>query len=66
MTEHKVPCDAVWLDIEYSDEKRYFTWDQKQFQNPRLMLEKIVEHGRRLVTIVDPHVKHDEEYFIYK
>jgi alpha 1,3-glucosidase len=24
---HKIPCDAIWLDIEYSNEKKYFTWN---------------------------------------
>ena len=66
MTEHKIPCDTVWLDIEYSDEKRYFTWDKKHFKTPREMLNKIVKDGRKLVTIIDPHVKFDEEYFVYK
>jgi alpha-glucosidase (family GH31 glycosyl hydrolase) len=30
------------------------------------MLAEIVAAERRLVTIVDPHVKFDEEYFVYK
>ena len=66
MTKHHIPCDSVWLDIEYSDAKRYFTWDSKNFQTPRKMLSEIVESQRRLVTIIDPHVKFDEDYFVYK
>lgn len=64
--KNDVPCDAVWLDIEYADEKRYLTWDFKAFPEPRKMLDKISKEGRRLVTIVDPHVKHDPKYYIYK
>jgi alpha-glucosidase (family GH31 glycosyl hydrolase) len=30
------------------------------------MFEEVVQAGRRLVTIIDPHVKFDEEYFVYK
>ena len=30
------------------------------------MLAEIVAAQRRLVTIIDPHVKFDEEYFVYK
>jgi len=65
MTDHSIPCDSVWLDIEYADGKRYFTWDEKAFPNPREMLDKIVADERRLVTIIDPHVKADEAYFLY-
>lgn len=42
MTKHSIPCDSVWLDIEYADGKRYFTWDKNSFKRPRAMLEKIV------------------------
>ena len=30
------------------------------------MLENIVNSDRKLVTIIDPHVRKDEEYFVYK
>jgi alpha-glucosidase (family GH31 glycosyl hydrolase) len=29
------------------------------------MLDKIVKDGRRLVVIVDPHVKKDDNFLIY-
>jgi alpha-glucosidase (family GH31 glycosyl hydrolase) len=58
-------CDAIWLDIEYTEGKRYFTWDKKQFPNPRLMFDKLLEQGRNLITIIDPHLMVDEDYFVY-
>ena len=30
------------------------------------MQTKIAAHGRRMVTIVDPHIKRDKNYYIYK
>jgi alpha 1,3-glucosidase len=30
------------------------------------MLHNLVEDGRNLVTIIDPHVKKDDDYFMYK
>lgn len=30
------------------------------------MLDSLVSEGRKLVTIIDPHIKKDEEYFVYK
>ena len=42
MSEHSIPCDSVWLDIEYADAKRYFTWDYKHFKDPKKMLSEIV------------------------
>ena len=66
MTKYKIPCDTVWLDIEYTEDKKYFTWDLKTFPKAKEMLEELVKEGRKLVTIIDPHIKKDEEYFLYK
>lgn len=60
------PYDVLWLDIEHTDGKRYFTWDKKLFPHPKEMQEKLWSQGRRMVTIVDPHVKRDDGYYIHK
>jgi alpha 1,3-glucosidase len=60
------PYDVLWLDIEHTDGKRYFTWDKNLFPNPKEMQEKLWSEGRRMVTIVDPHVKRDDGYYIHK
>ena len=64
-TKHDLPLDVIWLDIEHTDQKKYFTWDPTKFSNPINMIEHLVDDGRRLVTIVDPHTKKDENFYIY-
>jgi len=64
--EINTPCDCLWLDIEHTDEKRYFTWDHSVFPEPLEMIKKIEDKGRHLVVIVDPHVKLDPEYKLYQ
>jgi mannosyl-oligosaccharide alpha-1,3-glucosidase len=32
--EHDIPYDVLWLDIEHTDGKRYFTWDKHTFPDP--------------------------------
>mmetsp|Transcript_1229 Transcript_1229/g.2479 ORF Transcript_1229/g.2479 Transcript_1229/m.2479 type:complete len:1054 (-) Transcript_1229:66-3227(-) len=59
------PYDVLWLDIEHTDGKRYFTWDHHLFPHPAKMQEKLWSQGRRMVTIVDPHVKRDDHYYIH-
>ncbi len=66
MSKHSIPCDAIWLDIEYTQEKKYFTWDNQTFGMAKKLLHRLVEDGRKLVTIIDPHVKKDEDYFMFK
>lgn len=60
--KHEIPYDTIWLDIEYTDEKRYFTWNKELFPTPDEMMAKMDETKRQLVVIVDPHIKDD--YFM--
>jgi len=43
----------------------YFTWDKHKFPNPAKMQMDLARTGRRLVTIVDPHVKRDSGYHVH-
>ncbi|XP_046774382.1 neutral alpha-glucosidase C isoform X1 [Gallus gallus] len=45
--EHDIPYDVIWLDIEHTDGKRYFTWDKKKFQNPKKMQELLRKKKRK-------------------
>ncbi|XP_030855177.1 neutral alpha-glucosidase AB isoform X2 [Strongylocentrotus purpuratus] len=64
--EHDIPCDVIWLDIEHTDGKRYLTWDNHKFPDPGRMLDHLAAKGRKMVTIVDPHVHRDNNYHMYK
>lgn len=63
--EHQLPMDVLWLDIEHTSDKRYFTWDSTKFPNPDEMMTHLSSFGRKLVTIVDPHIKSDNNFHIY-
>uniref|UniRef100_A0A670XX90 Glucosidase alpha, neutral C n=1 Tax=Pseudonaja textilis TaxID=8673 RepID=A0A670XX90_PSETE len=61
-----IPYDVIWLDIEHTDGKRYFTWDKKRFPNPEKMQKQLLmKKKRKMVVIVDPHIKIDPRYTIY-
>lgn len=64
--EHDIPYDVLWLDIEHTDGKRYFTWDHSAFPNPEVMQRKIADKGRKMVTIVDPHIKRDSSFHLHQ
>ncbi|KAL9597362.1 MAG: hypothetical protein Q9179_004300 [Wetmoreana sp. 5 TL-2023] len=58
----KIPYDVIWLDIEYTEGKKYFTWDKDNFPDPLGMQKHLDAHGRKLVIIVDPHIKNEGNY----
>lgn len=64
--EKDIQLDTVWLDIEYTDGKRYFTWEPSNFSNPLEMIAYLTSTGRHLTFIIDPHTKKDDEYRYYK
>ena len=55
--EHDIPADVIWLDIEHTDGKRYFTWDPVKFATSTDMINNVASVGRKMVTIIDPHIK---------
>ncbi len=64
MDKFKIPYDVIWLDIEYTDGKKYFTWDALTFPDPIGMGKQLDEHGRKLVAIIDPHIKNEGGYHV--
>ncbi len=65
MRERRHPCDAIWLDIDYMDGFRNFTWHPETFAEPRALIEELRAQGLRLVTIIDPGTKYEEGYAVY-
>ncbi|XP_017478235.1 PREDICTED: neutral alpha-glucosidase AB isoform X1 [Rhagoletis zephyria] len=63
--EYDIPMDTMWLDIEYTEGKKYFTWDPFKFPNPLGMIKNLTDVGRHLVVIIDPHIKRDSGYFFH-
>jgi alpha-glucosidase len=64
--EKRIPADVIYLDIDHMDGFRVFTWNPKTFPQPRRMLGDLHAQGFHAVTIVDPGIKYDEGYPIYR
>ena len=43
-----IPYDVLWLDIEHTNGKRYFTWDKSKFPNPIEMQNNLSTKGRKV------------------
>jgi alpha-glucosidase len=59
----KIPCDVIYLDIDYMDGYRVFTWNKERFPDPVKMIGGLKDNGFKLITIIDPGVKADSNYF---
>ncbi len=63
---HEIPVDAIHLDIHYMDGYRVFTVDRRRFPDLRTLAHDLAAQGIRLVTIIDPGLKKDPDYRVYR
>ncbi|HEY7976084.1 MAG TPA: TIM-barrel domain-containing protein, partial [Ktedonobacterales bacterium] len=54
-----IPCDHLWLDIDYMDGYRAFTWSPTRYPQPKALLDDLSAEGFKVVAIIDPGVKAD-------
>ncbi|MFL6286700.1 MAG: glycoside hydrolase family 31 protein [Pyrinomonadaceae bacterium] len=64
--ESRTPADVIYLDIDYMDGFRVFTWNRERFPNPSKMIADLRAEGFRVVLIIDPGVKVDPNYYAYQ
>ncbi len=64
--DNDIPCDAIHFDIDYMQEYKVFTWNQKRYHGaPKKFLSELSEQGFKVVVINDPGVKKEEGYKVY-
>ena len=64
--ERGIPCDGIFLDIDFMDGYRIFTWDKGRFPDPKRMMTDLRQQGFHIIAIVDPYVKVDPSYWVYQ
>ncbi|MGF1924043.1 MAG: glycoside hydrolase family 31 protein [Bacteroidia bacterium] len=64
--DHQIPCDAIYLDIDYMDGYRCFTWNKKYFPDPKGMIKDLANMGMKTVVMIDPGIKVDDNYWVFK
>lgn len=63
--KHRFPADGLWLDIDYMDGFRVFTWDGRHLPDPAATNAGLRARGFRVVPILDPGVKREPGYAVY-
>ncbi len=64
--ELKIPCDAIYLDIDYMHGFRCFTWNKEYFPNPKKMVKELADDGFKTIVIIDPGIKIDMNYDVFR
>ena len=61
----KIPCDVIWMDIDYMDAFRIFTFRKDEFPDPKGLNSYLHDKGFHTVWMIDPGVKVDPGYSVY-
>ncbi|KAF7093983.1 hypothetical protein CFC21_096348 [Triticum aestivum] len=64
--EKGIPCDVVWMDIDYMDGFRCFTFDNNHFPDPKSMVDDLHSIGCKSIWMLDPGIKEEKGYFVYE
>ncbi|MBP0902918.1 glycoside hydrolase family 31 protein [Mariniflexile gromovii] len=64
--ELQIPCDAIYLDIDYMEGFRCFTWSKEYFPDPKKMVKELADDGFKTIVIIDPGIKIDKDYSVYQ
>lgn len=65
MRIEKIPCDVVWMDIDYMDKFKVFTFDPQQFPDPKALHKYANDRHMKTVYMLDPGIKVEDGYFAY-
>lgn len=64
--KYQIPCDGIYLDIDYMEGFRCFTWNKEYFPNPKKMVSDLEKDGFKTIVIIDPGIKIDKDYWVYQ
>jgi alpha-glucosidase len=64
--QRRLPCDALYFDIDYMSGYRAFTWNREHFPLLPGLLANLTEQGFKTVCIIDPGIKVDSGYAAYE
>ena len=65
LDDNNIPLDAMWLDLDHVDDRKYFTFSTG-FRDIQKLQKEFYKKGRKIVALVDPHLKDNDGYFVYK
>jgi alpha-glucosidase len=63
--KRNIPCDVMYLDIDYMEGFRCFTFSNQHFPEPKALTKTLEDAGFKTVVIIDPGIKVDPTYDIY-
>lgn len=62
MRANRIPCDVIWMDIDYMDRYKVFTYHPEGYHDPKALNDSMHDKGFKAVYMIDPGVKAERGY----
>ena len=63
--KREIPCDVIWMDIDYMQNYKIFTFDSVAFSDPKEVNDYLHDKDFKAVWMIDPGVKKENGYHVY-
>lgn len=64
--DRSIPCDVIWMDIDYMDQYKIFTFDPEKFPDPKGLNVDLHNQHFRAVWMIDPGPGVENDYFVWE
>lgn len=64
LRDHRIPCDVIWMDIDYMDRYKVFTYHPEGYHDPKALNDHLHSRNFKAVYMIDPGVKAEEGYSV--
>jgi alpha 1,3-glucosidase len=66
LDDAQIPHDAIWLDLDHTDDKLWFTFHPHNFKDAEQLQDEVDPLERKVVALCDPHLKVDYGYPLFE
>ncbi|XP_024376323.1 uncharacterized protein [Physcomitrium patens] len=63
--QKNIPCDVVWMDIDYMHGFKCFTFDENFFPDPKALSDELHSIGFKGIWMLDPGIKAEKGWDVY-
>eukprot|EP01135_Chromosphaera_perkinsii_P003793 Nk52_evm39s255 gene=Nk52_evmTU39s255 len=66
--KHQIPLETMWVDIDYMDGFKDFSYDEKTFAKEKMaaFINELHANGQKFIVILDPAIKVEKGYSPYE
>jgi alpha-glucosidase len=62
--DRKIPADVIWMDIDYMDQFKVFSFNKEYFPDPKKLNEDLGKMGFSNIWMINPGIKDEKGFWV--